>query len=153
MDRPAPCHSDGHRLHGANANQEPLRQCRTWSSGMDAGIRCRSMDRRDRDGSRAGHRFRGLSRSAPILNAVAANSSGSGSMSAKQSKADFFGSVPGFPISLAVRAGDYAYTATLGSHTFEAEKVVYDSGGRVVSDGSGRGNAGIEEQTRATMRN
>ena len=74
-------------------------------------------------------------------------------MSAKQSKADFFGSVPGFPISLAVRAGDYAYTATLGAHTFDAEKVTYDSGGRVLSDGSGRGDAGIEEQTRATIRN
>ena len=74
-------------------------------------------------------------------------------MSAKQAKADFFGGVPGFPISLAVRAGDFAYTATLGAHTFDAEKVTYDSDGRVLSDGSGRGNAGIEEQTRATMHN
>jgi len=38
-------------------------------------------------------------------------------MSAEQSNAEFFGGVPGFPISLAVRAGDYAYTATLGAHT------------------------------------
>ena len=74
-------------------------------------------------------------------------------MSAGQSKAEFFGGVPGFPISLAVRAGDYAYTATLGAHTFEAEKVTYDSGGLVLSDGSGRGDARIEEQTRATIRN
>jgi enamine deaminase RidA (YjgF/YER057c/UK114 family) len=70
-----------------------------------------------------------------------------------QSKAEFFGGVPGFPISLAVRAGDYAYTATLGAHTFEAEKVTYDSEGRVLSDGSGRSGASIEEQTRATIRN
>ncbi len=42
-------------------------------------------------------------------------------MSALQSKAEFFGGVPGFPISLAVRAGDYAYTATLGAHTLKAE--------------------------------
>ena len=74
-------------------------------------------------------------------------------MSAGQSKAEFFGGVPGFPISLAVRAGDYAYTATLGAHTFEAEKVTYDSDGLVLSDGSDRGEAGIEEQTRATIRN
>ena len=74
-------------------------------------------------------------------------------MSAEQSNAEFFGGVPGFPISLAVRAGDYAYTATLGAHTFEAEKVTYDSDGLVLSDGSGRGEAGIEEQTRATIRN
>lgn len=74
-------------------------------------------------------------------------------MSAAQSRPEFFGGVPGFPISLAVRAGDYAYTATLGAHTFEAEKVTYDSEGRVSSDGSGRGDAGIEEQTRATIRN
>jgi len=74
-------------------------------------------------------------------------------MSAEQSNAEFFGGVPGFPISLAVRAGDYAYTATLGAHTFEAEKVTYDSDGLVLSDGSGRGDARIEEQTRATIRN
>ena len=74
-------------------------------------------------------------------------------MSARQTKAEFFGGVPGFPISLAVRAGDYAYTATLGAHTFEAEKVTYDSEGRVSSNGSGRGDASIEEQTRATIRN
>jgi 2-iminobutanoate/2-iminopropanoate deaminase len=74
-------------------------------------------------------------------------------MNANQAKASFFGGVPGFPISLAVRAGDYAYTATLGAHTFQAEKVTYDSEGRVLSDGSGRGGASIEEQTRATMRN
>ena len=75
-------------------------------------------------------------------------------MSASQPKAEFFGGVPGFPISLAVRAGDYAYTATLGAHTFKAENVTYDEQGRVVSDGSGRGGAAnIEEQTRATMRN
>ena len=74
-------------------------------------------------------------------------------MSAGQSKPEFFGGVAGFPISLAVRAGDYAYTATLGAHTFVAENVTYDSDGRVLSDGSGRGDAGIEEQTRATIRN
>ena len=75
-------------------------------------------------------------------------------MSARQSKkAGFFGGVPGFPISLAVRAGEYAYTAALGAHTFKAEDVTYDSEGRVLSDGSGRGDAGIEEQTRATLRN
>lgn len=74
-------------------------------------------------------------------------------MSALQSKAEFFGGVPGFPISLAVRAGDYAYTATLGAHTFKAENITYDEQGRVLSDGSGRGGAAIEEQTRATIRN
>ena len=42
-------------------------------------------------------------------------------MSELQSKAEFFGGVPGLPISLAVRAGDHAYAATLGAHTFIAE--------------------------------
>ena len=74
-------------------------------------------------------------------------------MSELRPAVQFFGSVAGFPISLAVRAGDYAYTATLGSHTFKAENVTYDDDGRVLSDGSGKGGAGIEEQTRATMRN
>lgn len=42
-------------------------------------------------------------------------------MRSLQSKAEFFGGVPGFPIPLAVRAGDHAYTATLGARTFKAE--------------------------------
>jgi len=74
-------------------------------------------------------------------------------MSLSRPAVQFFGGVPGFPISLAVRAGDYAYTATLGSHTFKAEDVTYDDEGQVLSDGSGQGDVGIEEQTRATMRN
>jgi len=62
-------------------------------------------------------------------------------MSLSHPPVQFFGSVAGFPISLAVRAGDYAYTATLGSHTFRAEDVTYDPEGRVLSDGSGQGRA------------
>ena len=67
--------------------------------------------------------------------------------------AEFFGSASPFPISLAVRAGDFVITATLGAHRFKSEDVTYDKNGIVVDDGSGRGNDSIEDQTRDTMRN
>jgi 2-iminobutanoate/2-iminopropanoate deaminase len=67
--------------------------------------------------------------------------------------AEFFGSASPFPISLAVRAGDFVITATLGAHRFKPEDVTCDKNGIVVDDGSGRGNDSIEDQTRGTMRN
>src|SRR4029077_17925839 len=67
--------------------------------------------------------------------------------------AEFFGSASPFPISLAVRAGDFVITATLGAHRFKPEDVTYDKNGIVGDDGSGRGNDSIEDQTRGTIRN
>lgn len=65
--------------------------------------------------------------------------------------ARFFSPSPVMPISLAVRAGDFVTTATLGPHFFRAEEVTYDAHGRVLDDGSGKGHLGIEEQTHATF--
>ncbi len=67
------------------------------------------------------------------------------------SQAQFFSPSQTMPISLAARAGDFVMTATLGPHFFRAEDVTYDDDGRVVGDGSGKGDLPIEEQTRATL--
>src|SRR4249919_3443886 len=67
--------------------------------------------------------------------------------------ATFFSPSPVMPISLAVRAGDFVTTATLGPHFFRVEDVTYDADGRVIDDGSGKGHLGIAEQTRATLEN
>lgn len=69
------------------------------------------------------------------------------------SKAQFFSPSSIMPISLAVRAGDFVTTATLGPHFFSVENVTYGPDGRVIDDGSGKGHLGIEEQTRATLEN
>jgi len=67
--------------------------------------------------------------------------------------ATFFSPSPVMPISLAVRAGDFVTTATLGPHFFRVEDVTYDADGRVIDDGSGKGQLDIEAQTRATLDN
>ena len=67
--------------------------------------------------------------------------------------AQFFSPSPVMPISLAVRAGDFVTTATLGPHFFRVEDVTYGADGRVIDDGSGKGHLGIEEQTIATIEN
>jgi 2-iminobutanoate/2-iminopropanoate deaminase len=67
--------------------------------------------------------------------------------------AQFFSPSPVMPISLAVRAGEFVTTATLGPHFFRAEDVTYNADGRVIEDGSGKGHLGIEEQTHATFGN
>jgi 2-iminobutanoate/2-iminopropanoate deaminase len=68
-------------------------------------------------------------------------------------KPEFFSPSPIMPISLAVQAGDFVTTSTLGPHFFRVEDVVYDENGRVLDDGSGKGDLDIAEQTRATLAN
>jgi 2-iminobutanoate/2-iminopropanoate deaminase len=65
----------------------------------------------------------------------------------------FFSPSSIMPISHAVRAGDFVFTATLGPHFFELKDVTYDADGRVIDDGSGKGHLSIEEQTHATFGN
>lgn len=67
--------------------------------------------------------------------------------------AQFFSPSPDVPISLAVRAGDFVMTATLGPHFFRPENVRFDADGRIVDDGSGKGYLDIEAQTHATLKN
>ena len=47
-----------------------------------------------------------------------------------------YGSEPGFPISMAMRAGDFVFTSAQADHGFNPSDVVYDEKGLVVSDGN-----------------
>jgi 2-iminobutanoate/2-iminopropanoate deaminase len=64
-----------------------------------------------------------------------------------------FGSEPGFPISLAMRAGDFVFTSAQGDHGFNPADVVYDQNGLVVSDGNTLPPRSMADETRATLRN
>ena len=63
-----------------------------------------------------------------------------------------FGGEPGFPISLAMRAGDFVFTSAQGDHDFNPADLVYDSNGLVVSDGSNMPPRSVADETRATLR-
>ena len=64
----------------------------------------------------------------------------------------YFGGEPGFPISLAVRAGDFVFTSAQGDHAFDPAKIVYDEKGLVLSDGSDLPPRSVAEETRRTLR-
>jgi enamine deaminase RidA (YjgF/YER057c/UK114 family) len=63
----------------------------------------------------------------------------------------FYGVEPPFPISLAVRAGDFVFTSALADHGFDPEKVVFDGTGLVLSDGTVRPKITVEEETRRVL--
>jgi enamine deaminase RidA (YjgF/YER057c/UK114 family) len=64
-----------------------------------------------------------------------------------------YGSEPGFPISLAMRAGDFVFTSAQGDHGFDPAAVAYDEKGLVVSDGNMLPPRSMAEETRSTLRN
>jgi enamine deaminase RidA (YjgF/YER057c/UK114 family) len=64
-----------------------------------------------------------------------------------------YGSEPGFPISLAMRAGDFVFTSAQGDHGFNPADVVYDDKGLVVSDGNTLPPRSVADETRSTLRN
>jgi 2-iminobutanoate/2-iminopropanoate deaminase len=64
-----------------------------------------------------------------------------------------YGHEPGFPISMAVRAGDFIFTSAQGDHGFDPADVVYDERGLVVSDGSALPPRSVGEETRGVLRN
>jgi len=64
-----------------------------------------------------------------------------------------YGSEPGFPISLAMRAGDYVFTSAQGDHEFDPAKVTYDKNGLVVSDGNTLPPRSVADETRSALRN
>jgi enamine deaminase RidA (YjgF/YER057c/UK114 family) len=57
-----------------------------------------------------------------------------------------------FPISMAVRAGDFVFTSALGDHGFNPDDVVFDGHGLVISDGSNMPPRSVEEETRGVLR-
>jgi len=64
-----------------------------------------------------------------------------------------YGSEPGFPISLAMRAGDYVFTSAQGDHEFDPALVKYDARGLVVSDGNTLPPRTVGDETRSALRN
>src|SRR5262245_32864743 len=64
-----------------------------------------------------------------------------------------YGSEPGFPISLAMRAGDFVFTSAQGDHEFDPAKVTYDDRGLVVSDGNSLPPRSVADETRSCLRN
>jgi 2-iminobutanoate/2-iminopropanoate deaminase len=64
-----------------------------------------------------------------------------------------YGSEPGFPISLAMRAGDFVFTSAQGDHEFDPASVVYDERGLVVSDGNSLPSRSVADETRSALRN
>jgi 2-iminobutanoate/2-iminopropanoate deaminase len=64
-----------------------------------------------------------------------------------------YGSEPGFPISLAMRAGDFVFTSAQGDHEFDPQDVVYDAKGLVVGDGNTLPPRSVADETRSALRN
>jgi enamine deaminase RidA (YjgF/YER057c/UK114 family) len=64
-----------------------------------------------------------------------------------------YGNEPGFPISLAMRAGDFVFTSAQGDHEFDPADVVYDERGLVVSDGNTLPPRSVGDETRSALRN
>jgi enamine deaminase RidA (YjgF/YER057c/UK114 family) len=62
-----------------------------------------------------------------------------------------FGSEPGFPISLAMRAGDFVFASAQGDHEFDPKDVIYDEKGLVISDGSNLPSRSVGAETRASL--
>ena len=62
-----------------------------------------------------------------------------------------YGSEPGFPISMAMRAGDFVFTSAQGDHGFNPPDVVYDEKGLVVSDGNTLPPRSMAEETRSHL--
>src|SRR3954465_5417316 len=71
---------------------------------------------------------------------------------ARQPLVQGYGSEPGFPISLAMRAGDYVFTSAQGDHEFDPAMVKYDARGLVVSDGNTLPPRTVADETRSALR-
>jgi enamine deaminase RidA (YjgF/YER057c/UK114 family) len=64
-----------------------------------------------------------------------------------------YGAAPGgFPISRAVRAGDFVITSAFGDHSFRPEDVLYDRDGIVLADGSDVRQRSFADEVRGTIR-
>jgi enamine deaminase RidA (YjgF/YER057c/UK114 family) len=64
----------------------------------------------------------------------------------------FFGGAPPFPISRAVRAGDFVITCAMGDRVFTPEEALYDEHGRVVSTGTRLQALTFSEEVHATFK-
>src|SRR5512132_1457673 len=73
-------------------------------------------------------------------------------MADSEPKAVFFGGASPFPISRAVRAGDFVITCAVGDRVFGPEEALYDDHGRVVSTGARLQNLTFAEEVHATFK-
>ena len=73
-------------------------------------------------------------------------------MSEDRKQAEYFGAAPPFPISRAVRAGDFVITCAMGDRVFTFEEALYDEHGRVVSTGARLQEATFAEEVHGTFK-
>ena len=64
----------------------------------------------------------------------------------------FFGGAPPFPISRAVRAGDFVITCAMGDRVFTPEEALYDEHGGVVSSGARLKDLTFAEEVHGTFK-
>ena len=73
-------------------------------------------------------------------------------MSEDRARREYFGGAPPFPISRAVRAGDFVITCAMGDRVFTPEEALYDERGRVVSSGARRKELTFGEEVHGTFK-
>ena len=73
-------------------------------------------------------------------------------MSEDRQQAEYFGGAPPFPISRAVRAGDFVITCAMGDRVFTPEEALYDEHGRVVSTGARLQEVTFGEEVHGTFK-
>jgi enamine deaminase RidA (YjgF/YER057c/UK114 family) len=73
-------------------------------------------------------------------------------MSENRQQAEYFGGAPPFPISRAVRAGDFVITCAMGDRVFAPEEALYDERGRIVSTGARLQALTFAEEVHATLK-
>jgi 2-iminobutanoate/2-iminopropanoate deaminase len=73
-------------------------------------------------------------------------------MSEDRKQAEYFGGAPPFPISRAVRAGDFVITCAMGDRVFTFEESLYDEHGRVVSTGARLQEVTFAEEVHGTFK-
>ena len=73
-------------------------------------------------------------------------------MSEDRKQIEYFGAAPPFPISRAVRAGDFVITCAMGDRVFTFEEALYDEHGRVVSTGARLQEVTFAEEVHGTFK-
>ena len=73
-------------------------------------------------------------------------------MSENRQHPQYFGGAPPFPISRAVRAGDFVITCAMGDRVFTPEEALYDERGCVVSTGARLQALTFAEEVHATFK-
>ena len=73
-------------------------------------------------------------------------------MAENTAKPVFLGGAPPFPISRAVRAGDFVITCAMGDRVFAPGEALYDEHGRVISTGARMQEVTFAEEVHGTFK-